>query len=95
VSPRNGQEIEGPAVPLELSLEGARIVNRTSTDVRPYEGHIHVLLDDRLVSMTFGLAERIRGVEPGSHLIRVEFVASDHAPFEPRIFAAVTFQVTT
>jgi hypothetical protein len=27
------------------------------------------------------------------HVLRVEFVASDHLPFNPRIFTAVTFQV--
>jgi hypothetical protein len=26
--------------------------------------------------------------------VQVEFVATDHAPFDPRVLAAVTFEVT-
>ena len=50
-------------------------------------------LDSNLVSMTFGLDQSIPSVTPGQHVLRVEFVASDHAPFNPRIFASVVFQV--
>jgi hypothetical protein len=43
--------------------------------------------------MSFGLHEPIRKVAPGTHLLRVEFVASDHLPWDPRVFDNVTFEV--
>jgi hypothetical protein len=93
VSPRNGQAVAGRTVPLKVKLGGAEIASATSTDLRPDEGHLHVLLDDRLVSMTSGLRENIPDVKPGPHLLRVEFVANDHAPFDPRVVQQVAFEV--
>jgi hypothetical protein len=52
-----------------------------------------VLLDDALISMTEGLQQTITDVSPGLHRVTVEFVASDHAPFDPRVVAVVEFQV--
>ena len=54
LSPRNGQVVTGDAR-LKVSLTGAKIVNLTSTTVRPDQGHIHVLVDGKVVSMTYGL----------------------------------------
>jgi hypothetical protein len=93
VSPRNGQALTGGTVPLRVTLAGAEISAATSTELRPDEGHLHVLLDDRLVSMTSGLRENIPDVKPGPHLLRVEFVANDHAPFDPRVVQQVAFEV--
>lgn len=93
VSPRNGQTLAGPTVPLKVTLEGAEITAATSTNLRPDEGHLHVILDDRLISMTSGLRENIPDVKPGPHLLRVEFVANDHAPFDPRVIEQVAFEV--
>ena len=28
------------------------------------------------------------------HVMKVEFVAADHLPFDPRVVSAVTFEVT-
>jgi hypothetical protein len=91
--PTNGEAVSGPAVELKVSLKGAKIVPATTTQLSPDKGHLHVYLDSNLVSMTFGLDQRVPGVTPGQHVFRVEFVASDHAPFNPRIFASVVFQV--
>jgi hypothetical protein len=93
VSPENGELIRGPAVRLRIQLEGGTIVPQTSTDLRPNEGHLHVLIDDALISMTEGLEQTITDVEPGLHRLTVEFVATDHAPFDPRVVAVVAFQV--
>ncbi len=68
-------------------------MSKASTDLRPDEGHVHVQLDGELVSMAYGLRQDIPDVRPGSHMIRVEFVASDHAPFEPRLFTEVAVEV--
>jgi hypothetical protein len=93
VSPRPDGAIRGdPAtVVIELRLIGGTIVPTTSTDVEPNRGHIHVFLDDRLLSMT-GLHSTILAV-PGTHTLRAEFVASDHGPFRPPVTASVTFRV--
>jgi hypothetical protein len=76
-----------------LRLEGATIVPQTSTDLKPDEGHVHVLLDDTLISMIEGLEQVIPNVEPGMHRLTVEFVANDHAPFDPRVVTVVVFEV--
>ena len=93
VSPRQGEEIQGdPAVVrIELRLDGGKIVPITSLHLVPNEGHIHLYLDDSLVSMT-GLDAQISAA-PGRHTLRAEFVAVDHRPFRPRVLATVTFHV--
>ncbi|HSL11601.1 MAG TPA: hypothetical protein VLA82_09850 [Actinomycetota bacterium] len=92
VSPTDDETV-GPTVDVEIELDGARVVQQTSTELRPDEGHIHVLLDDQLVSMTDGLEQTLRDVGPGLHVLKVEFVANDHAPFDPRVIEAVAFEV--
>jgi hypothetical protein len=77
---------------VKLELNGASIVSAASTDLKPDKGHVHVNLDGQLVSMTYGLEQDVP-VAPGSHLLQVEFVASDHAPFSPRVIATSTFVV--
>jgi hypothetical protein len=37
---------------------------------------------------------RRRAARPGQHVVQVEFVAADHAPFEPRVLAQAAFDVT-
>ena len=93
ITPKNGQVVHGSVVQLKVSLTGATLVPATTTDIVPDEGHLHVVLDDRLISMTEGLQQLIPDLQPGQHLIKVEFVASDHLPFDPRVTSAVAFQV--
>lgn len=94
VSPSSGEVIRGdPAsVPVELRLEGGKIVPISSLRLVPNEGHVHVYLDGSLVSMTASLDATIEA-SPGQHQLLAEFVAIDHAPFQPRVRAAVTFSV--
>lgn len=92
VSPENGQRVTGGTAQLEVDLQGAEIVDQTSTDLRPDEGHLHVMLDGSLVSMTSGTSQQLTELTPGEHLLQVEFVAADHAPFDPRVLAAVSFE---
>ena len=93
VLPRPDEILLGdPAtVQVTLRLNGGRIVPLTSTTVVPNEGHIHVFLDDRLLSMA-GLDATVIAL-PGEHTLRAEFVASDHGPFRPPVTASVTFRV--
>jgi hypothetical protein len=93
VSPKDGQVIHGSTVDLKIDLKDATIVPITSTDLKPNEGHIHVTLDDQLVSMTTGTELTIPDVTPGHHIIQVEYVATDHGPFNPRVTAVVAFDV--
>ena len=93
LSPKNGSVVKAPTVHLKLSLQGAQIVKQTSTDLSPDKGHVHVLLDGSLISMNYSLGDEIHDVGPGTHRIEVEFVATDHAPFDPRVTAVTSFQV--
>lgn len=93
VSPKNGQVVHGTTVEMEVSLKDAKIVPATTTNIVPDEGHLHVILDDQLVSMTGDTTQVLANLTPGQHLLKVEFVASDHAPFDPRVIAAVAFEV--
>ena len=61
---------------------------------RSNEGHIHVSLDGRLLSLYSGLEQSMTGLAPGSHVVQAEFVAADHGPFRNRVIAAVPFTVT-
>jgi hypothetical protein len=93
VSPAVGDVVHGSTVDLRVKLQGAKLVPATTTDIVPDEGHLHVILDDKLISMTEGLEQSIPDVPPGEHRITVEFVASDHAPFDPRVVTVVAFEV--
>jgi hypothetical protein len=93
VSPAVGDVVRGSTVDLRVTLRGATLVPATTTDIVPDEGHLHVLLDDTLISMTEGLEQSIPDVPSGDHRITVEFVASDHAPFDPRVVTVVSFEV--
>lgn len=74
-------------VQVEVDLEGAELTNETSGD-DPRKGHIHVFVDDAMVSMPTTLESNI-DLEPGDHTITVEFVGADHSQFEPRILDSV------
>ena len=93
VDPKVDQVVHGASVDLRVQLRDAKLVPVTTTDIVPDEGHLHVLLDDTLISMTQGLEQTIPDVPPGQHRITVEFVASDHAPFDPRVVSVVAFEV--
>jgi hypothetical protein len=86
-------QVTGPDVALQLELIGATIVPQTSTRLSPTEGHVHLYVDAKLVSMTYGLNEDLKGLAPGPHSLRAEFVAADHAPFKNPVVAAVLIQV--
>jgi hypothetical protein len=93
VEPKVDQVVHASNVDLQVRLKDAKLVPATTTNIVPDEGHLHVLLDDQLISMTEGLEQTIPDVTPGQHRIQVEFVASDHAPFDPRVVSVVAFVV--
>jgi hypothetical protein len=84
----------GPSILLKLQLTGATVVSpQQVTGIVPTEGHVHVSVDGKLVSMAFGLTQPVRGLTPGQHTILAAFVASDHRPFANQVVATVVFQV--
>ena len=93
VTPTPGQEVRGNMLEVQLQLRGGRIVPSSSTSLTADTGHIHVFLDGAIVSMTYGERQRlpISGLEDGPHVLQAEFVAADHAPFDPRVTAVEQF----
>lgn len=87
LAPKQGATIVGTEVRVVLKLTGATIVTETTTTVRPDEGHIHLFVDNQTVSMNYGLEQSI-AVTPGTHVLRAELVAADHAPFSPRVMSS-------
>ncbi len=92
LAPAPGALVSGPTLNVRLDLTGGEIVPQTSTVLSPDRGHIHLLLDGRVVSMAYGVEQDVP-VTPGMHLLQAEFVATDHFPFNPRVITAATFTV--
>ena len=90
VQPAAGSTITGTTAHIVISLEGAQIVPATTTNVRPDQGHVHLYVDNNLVSMNYGLEQDI-AVYPGTYVVKAEFVAADHVPFSPRVWSPEVF----
>lgn len=90
VQPKSGATIVGESVHVVLSLTGATIVGATTTDIRPDTGHVHLYVDNVLVTMNYGLEQDVP-VHPGTYVLKAEFVAADHAPFSPRVWSPEVF----
>lgn len=86
LEPAPSTTVSGSTVHIVLRLTGATIVQGTSTNIRPDEGHVHLYVNSVLVSMNYGLEQDIP-VQPGTIDIKAEFVAADHAPFSPRVWS--------
>lgn len=91
LEPQAGDVVTGDTVSIRVELEGGTVVERVSRDLTPDEGHIHIILNGSVVSETFGLEQEVELEGPGRYLLEVEFVALDHAPFDPRVLDSVTF----
>ena len=93
VEPKNGATEPASGAKLQVSLTGAKLTPVTSQDISPTEGHLHVSVDDKLISMSSGLTQTLPDLTSGRHTIRVEFVAADHLPFDPRVVTEAFFEV--
>lgn len=93
VTPSPGQQVSGDTLEVRLRLQGGRIVPSSSTTLTPDTGHIHLFLDGAIVSMTYGTSQKVpvSGLSPGPHRLQAEYVAADHAPFDPRVTSSVVF----
>jgi hypothetical protein len=84
ISPTNNEVVSGTTLHVQLTLQNATIVPATTTNISPTTGHIHLYVDNALVSMNYQLTQDLP-VHPGTYVIYAEFVAADHAPFDPRV----------
>jgi hypothetical protein len=95
VEPSPNTTVAGASVHVVLRLTGGTLVPQTTTAIQPDQGHVHLTVDNLLVSMNYGLEQDIT-VPAGTHVLRAEFVAADHAPFNPRVYSPETiFTVRT
>jgi hypothetical protein len=93
-APRPDQVASGDALKVSVDLRHARIVPVSTTKLTPDTGHLHLLIDGRLLSMSVEGSTTflpIADLAPGPHRLVVEFVAADHGPFAPRVRTSVTF----
>jgi len=97
LSPAPGETFHAPGgnpvrIPVRLVLKGGEIVPFTSQHLTANQGHVHLFIDGRLVSMSYSLNADV-WVPPGAHRLVAEFVAVDHGPFDPQVEASVAFRV--
>ncbi len=85
--------VTGPDLTIQLQLTGGEIVQAVAGPLRGDQGHIHVSVDGKLISMAYGTTQDLHGLAAGPHTMTAEYVATDHAPFKNRVIAAVLFQV--
>ena len=93
MAPRNGETVRQDRPEVRLELVGGKIISQTTNRIQSDEGHIHLLVDGKLVDMNYGLRQRLPQLPPGQHVLQVEFVAADHAPFDPRVLTQAAFEV--
>jgi hypothetical protein len=91
LEPQPGAIVSNGDVVVRLELTGGTITSQVSTNLKPDEGHVHLKLDGRTITLLGGLQETLHDVTPGLHVLEAEFVASDHGPFDPRVLTTVTF----
>jgi len=90
LSPTDGEQVPTSGVVVKISLTGAKLVAAGTRANRPDEGHVHLRVDGVTITLFGGLEVPTGKLTPGGHLIEVEFAASDHTPFEPRVIESVT-----
>lgn len=90
VAPTPGEVVPLSGVVVKINLTGAFIVPAGTRKIRPDEGHVHLRVDGKTITLFGSLMVPTGPLTPGPHLIEVEFAASDHGPFNPRVIERVT-----
>lgn len=93
VSPTPNQVVKGSTLHVKVTLTGASIVSQTTNTVTPDTGHIHVSIDGQVKTFYSGVQYDATGLTPGLHVVTVEFVMANHAPFNPRVLVRQSFRV--
>jgi hypothetical protein len=84
VSPGDKASVRaGRPIDVVAEVDGGELSPDTQSD-DPRRGHLHVFVDDELISMPSGPTQELE-LEPGAHTITVEFTSADHRSFEPRV----------
>jgi hypothetical protein len=86
VNPKDGGTVTGNGVDVVVAIQNAHIVQATTSNIRPDEGHVHLYIDGNLQYMAYTLSQTFP-LKPGTYTMYAEFVASDHFPFNPRIYS--------
>jgi hypothetical protein len=94
LQPQPNTVVTQTTVHVEFQLTGGRIVAITSKNLTSDTGHIHLSIDGRLISMNYQLSQDVsmQPFAPGPHILQGEFVAVDHAPFNPRVITKVIIE---
>jgi hypothetical protein len=90
VDPADGT-VTPQRVHARIAVTGARVTLPSTTRIVPGEGHFHLNLDGRPLTMQY-TGDVEFDVAKGPHTLEVEFVSSDHRPFNPRITTSVRFE---
>jgi hypothetical protein len=93
LEPEPGASLPAEDVLVRVSLTGATLVEEATTEIRPDEGHIHLKVDGETITLLGGLEEEVPDLEPGLHVLEVEFAAGDHGPFDPPVIQSQQFTV--
>ena len=97
IKPASGEVIHAGTVHVKVRLTGANTESQANDQALP--GWVHLYLDSKIISIepvagNDSVTEQtIKHVEPGRHMVKVEFVGPNHLPFHRRVIATVTFAV--
>ncbi|AXO80468.1 T9SS C-terminal target domain-containing protein [Olleya aquimaris] len=87
-SPNNGDNVAGPDVNVDLSVQNFMVANGTG------DGHIHYTVDGGSVVMKYDTNPiTLTGLTTGEHTINLELVDNSHAPLTTPVIASTTFNV--
>ena len=87
-TPDDGSSVPaGRPMTVEADIIGGSLTAATDSD-DPTQGHLHVFVDDELISMPTRPTQEIE-LEGGDHTIVVEFTTANHKSFEPRILDSI------
>lgn len=87
-SPNNGDNVAGPDVNVDLSVQNFMVANGTG------DGHIHYTVDGGSVVMKYNTDPiMLTGLTTGEHTINLELVDNSHAPLTTPVIASTTFNV--
>ena len=94
LSPAQGSS-EPAKVRVRLALHGGKLAALDAaipSKLPANKGHIHLYLDGQILMIP--TLDYTLNVKPGSHTLVAEYAAMDHGSFDPKVEAAVVFNVT-